>query len=73
MGNNLPANRPNDLSLVFEGLQVRVVAENGELWFNANDVCEALGYANPRDALSRHTRPKDVAKHDTLSPTLGAL
>lgn len=29
----------------FENKRVRIVAENGELWFVAKDVAEALGYA----------------------------
>lgn len=40
---------------------------NGDPWFLASDVCKALGYANPRDAVSRHCREKGVVKRDTLT------
>ena len=32
----------------FEGEPVRMVMEGEMPWFNANDVCKALGYVNPR-------------------------
>ena len=46
--------------------QVRVIDDNasGELLFCANDVTNALGYANGRDAISRHVDIRDVVKHD---------
>ena len=31
----------------FEGEPVRMVMEGDMPWFNANDVCQALGYVNP--------------------------
>ena len=40
--------------------------ENGEPWFNANDVCAATGHANARDALEKHVDEDDVAKRDTI-------
>lgn len=42
---------------------IRTVTINNEPWFSATDVATALGYNNPRDAVSRHC--KGVAKHDT--------
>ena len=39
--------------------------EHGEAWFVANDVCAALELANPRDALTKHVDPDDVAQSDT--------
>lgn len=51
----------------FDGQAVRVALENGEPWFNAGDVCAALGYSNARDAVARHVDDEDVVKHDTLS------
>ena len=42
--------------------------EHGEIWFVANDVCEALELENPRDALAKHVDEEDVAKRDTLTP-----
>lgn len=41
--------------------------ESGNPYFLASDVCKALGYSNPRDAVSRHCREKGVVKRDTLT------
>jgi prophage antirepressor-like protein len=51
----------------FEGDPVRMVMEGEMPWFNANDVCQALGYVNPRDAVADHVDDEDVAKRDTLT------
>ena len=52
----------------FQSTNIRTFADdNGEPWFCANDVCEVLGYANPRDAISKHCRQGGVAKRDTPS------
>lgn len=51
----------------FDSQPVRVTVNEGEPWFNAGDVCAALGYSNARDAVARHVDEEDVAKHDTLS------
>lgn len=52
-------------TLKFESTPVRMeVGANGEPWFNANDVCTALGYANPWDALSKHVDAEDLAKRE---------
>lgn len=47
---------------------VRVIEINGEPWFVGNDVCQVLGYGNPRDALKKHVDDEDrgVANCDTL-------
>lgn len=41
---------------------VGVIADRtGEPWFNGNDVCEALGYVNPRQAIrntGQYSQPK---------------
>ena len=47
--------------------KVRTVEENGQVLFCGNDVARALGYSNPRDALSRHC--KGVVKHEGVSIT----
>lgn len=49
-----------DLSLFkFEQSDVRVIIDSdGAPWFVGKDVCGALGYANPRDAISKHLQPK---------------
>ncbi len=45
--------------------QVRIITDaSGELLFCANDVTDALGYSNGRDAISKHVDEGDVAKRD---------
>lgn len=46
----------------FEGHELRNVDENGEAWTVANDICHALGYANPHEALARHVDVDDIHK-----------
>jgi len=46
---------------------VRVMDQGGSLWFVAKDQCDILGYANPRDAISKHCKSKGVAKCDILT------
>ena len=43
--------------------EVRTIEENGSVMFCGSDVAKALGYSNPRDAISRHCR--GVVKRDT--------
>lgn len=45
--------------------QVRTTEVNGQPYFMASDVANALGYSNPRDAIARHC--KGVVKHDTVT------
>ena len=49
--------------------QVRTVEIDGTPWLVGKDVAVALGYKNPRDAITRHvdTEDKGVVKHDTPS------
>lgn len=57
----------NSLSLAFEHTAIGAEIDgDGEPWFNANDVCAALEYVNPRDALSKHVDDDDVAKRDVI-------
>lgn len=42
--------------------EIRTLEENGAVLFCGIDVANALGYSNPRDALTRHCR--GVVKHD---------
>ena len=42
---------------------IRTIEINGKPYFVGTDVAKALGYNNPRDAVSRHC--KGVVKHDT--------
>lgn len=48
--------------------QVRTLVKDGQSWFVAKDVAEILGYANPRDAISKRVDAEDkgVANCDTL-------
>ena len=45
--------------------QVRTIEENGKVLFCGSDIAKALGYSNPRDAITRHC--KGVVKRDTLT------
>lgn len=63
----------NDLK-VFENSEfgsIRTVTVDGEPWFVAKDVADALGYQNSRDAIKNHVDDEDkgVAKHDTPGGT----
>lgn len=49
--------------------QLRTIEEGGKILFCAADVAKALGYINPRDAISRHCR--GVVKRD--APTQGGI
>ena len=48
---------------------IRTVEIDGTPWLVGKDVAVALGYKNPRDAITRHVdaEDKDVVKHDTPS------
>lgn len=43
----------------FEGNGVRVFGTPYDPWFVGKDVCDALGYSNPRDAIARHVDEDD--------------
>jgi len=59
-------------AFTFKSNSVRVITDkNQEPWFCANDVCDILGYSNPRDAISKHCKAGGVAKRDT--PTKSAV
>ena len=52
--------------LNFQQSSVRTVADNkGELWFLANDVCDILGYTNPRRTVDLHCKSRGVTKRYT--------
>ena len=55
----------------FEGSNLRIIVEDGEPWFCGPDVCRALGYSNPADAIRKHAKSKGIAKRDT--PTNGGI
>lgn len=53
-------------SFIFEGNQVRTTAVNGDPWFVAVDLCNALDIRNNRDAIARLDEDeKGVATTDT--------
>lgn len=57
----------NLIPFQFESHSIRVVTDdNGEPWFNAKEVCDALGYGNPRQAVETHVDDDDVQKLDTI-------
>ena len=47
----------------YESKEIRVLpGEDGEPWFVASDVCDALGYANSRDAVQKHCKYPKILK-----------
>ena len=55
----------------FDALAVRVqIDEVGLPWFNANDVCSALEFANPHKAVADHVDADDLTKREVID-TLG--
>lgn len=51
----------------FDGHPIRVLTDtHGNPWFSANEVCEALEFANPHDAVARHVDPDDLGKHEVI-------
>ena len=60
------SNQENINVMVFEnpefGRVRTIVDKNGEPLFCGKDVCEALGYKKPRDAVYQHVNPHDAVK-----------
>lgn len=51
----------------YEGAAIRVITDdNGEPWFNAKEVCDVLGYANPHKAVSDHVDSDDLTKREAI-------
>lgn len=51
----------------FENKVIGAITDDaGNPWFNANEVCNALGFGNARDAIARHVDADDVGKRDTI-------
>ena len=44
----------NLINFQFNNNQVRTVVKDDQIWFVATDVCKALDYANPSDAVATH-------------------
>jgi prophage antirepressor-like protein len=58
----------NIIPFSFDAQAIRTILEDGEPWFHAADVCAALGYTNPRDAISRHVDDEDKRSVSLLLP-----
>lgn len=62
----------NELQLFnFDGQQVRTVMINDEPYFVGKDVAEILGYANTRDALSKHVDGEDKIDGVAIRDSIG--
>lgn len=55
----------------FEGNEVRTVIMNDDVWFVGKDVCNILGYSNPRKALSDHVFDDDKTNGVTIRDSMG--
>ena len=67
--NNLPGDTTmsNLIPHVFNDISIRTTEIDGQIWFVANDVCQALNIANPRDAIKKlDDDEKGVALTDTV-------
>lgn len=52
----------------FEGNEVRTVIMNDDIWFVGKDVCNILGYSNPRDAIRNHVFDDDKGGRNYRHP-----
>ena len=52
-------------TFTFHNITISAFERDGLLWLEANQVCKALEYANPRTALANHVDERDVLKQDT--------
>lgn len=48
----------------FEGAEVRTEVIEGKILFNANDICEVLGYINPRQTIEDHCKKDGVTQRE---------
>ncbi len=49
--------------------KIRTLTIEGEPWFVGKDVAVALGYTNPRDALSKHVDAEDKGESQIATPS----
>lgn len=55
------------IPLQFESHPIRIIRDDdGTPWFNANDVCAALGYSNPHKAVADHVDEDDLTKREVI-------
>ena len=52
------------LSFCFESTQVRTLGDSFNPLFVALDICKALGFKNPWDAVKQHVDPEDLSKEE---------
>jgi len=50
----------------FENRTIRVLMRDGEPWFVAKDVCDALHFGNARQAVESHVDVDDVQQMDVV-------
>ena len=51
----------------FENKTISVVTDDaGNPWFNANEICNVLGYVNPWKAVADHIDAEDLTKREVL-------
>lgn len=57
--------------IVFEGKSIKVIIDdNDKIWFNANELADALDYSNIKDALKRHVNKKDKIQFRDINHNL---
>ena len=54
-------------------ISLRTILRDGEPWFIAKDVCDALGYANTSKALADHVEPEDWSNVSLGQRGLGSV
>lgn len=53
-------------TFMFKDFAVRAFENNGEIYVIANDVCDALEYANPWEPIKKHVDADDLAKREVI-------
>ena len=56
----------------FDGIRVRTIEQDGDVWFVAVDVAKALGYAKPHEAVSKHCKRVTQLSQIVNAPKHGA-
>ena len=52
----------SNLTFAFGNITIRTIGEVETPLLVASDICNALGYARPRDAIAQHVDPEDLTK-----------
>lgn len=60
---------PTPAVFCFESHEVRTFEQLGSVFFNVNDICKALTFKNPSQAISSHVDTEDLQKLETPSPS----